>query len=44
MTYTTPELVTYGKVQELTNGGGPGIMSECTDTGWIRAKYNYQCP
>ncbi|HLO01940.1 MAG TPA: hypothetical protein VK191_02405 [Symbiobacteriaceae bacterium] len=44
MTYTTPELVTYGKVLNLTNGGGPGLAWECTDTGSVRAKYSYQCP
>lgn len=44
MTYTTPELVTYGKVQNLTNGGAPGLKWECTETGLVRAQYAYQCP
>lgn len=44
MTYTTPELVTFGKVQNLTNGGGSGLQWECTEEGLRRGKYGYQCP
>lgn len=44
MTYTTPELVTYGKVQALTNGGGAGFRAECTEDGIRYGQYGYQCP
>jgi hypothetical protein len=41
MTYTTPELVRYGKVLALTNGGGPGSNYEATETGYIWARIGY---
>lgn len=44
MTYATPELVTYGKVQALTNGGSPGVYFECTDDGFRPGQYSFDCP
>lgn len=44
MSYTTPELVQYGKVLALTNGGLPGIQWECYEDGWRQGRLGRQCP
>lgn len=44
MTYTTPELVNYGKLVAVTNGGLMGLKWECYEDGWRQGSTTRHCP